>query len=149
VDQIRGLAAYGRTPLVIYLATLTGIVVTNLLTGVLIGVGLSVAHLIYTLVHLKIDLGISGDKRRADLRLQGSATFLSLHRLGATLERVPRGADLHVHIDRLQHIDHACLDALHDWQKQHEKFGSSLVVEWEDLVARYSGPAPAPQRPLR
>jgi len=147
VNQIRSLAAYGRMPLAIYFATLAGIVVTNLLTGVLIGVGLSVANLIYTLTHLKIELRVSADRKRADLRLQGSATFLSLHRLGAALECVPRGADLHVHIDRLQHIDHACLDALHDWQKQHEKSGSSLVVQWQDLVARYGGSAPAPQEP--
>lgn len=148
VDQIRSLAAYGRMPLAIYFATLAGIVVTNLLTGVLIGVGLSIAHLVYTLTHLKIDLSLSEDKKRADLRLEGSATFLSLPRFGATLERVPRGAELHVHIERLQHIDHACLDALHDWQKQHEKFGSALVVEWQDLVARYGGPAPLPPRPV-
>lgn len=148
VAQIRSLAAYGRMPLIIYFATLIGIVVTNLLTGVLIGVGFSLAHLIYTLTHLKIELNFSEDKRRADLRLEGSATFLSLPRFGAALERIPRGAELHVHIERLQHIDHACLDALHDWQKQQEKFGSSLVVEWQDLVARYGGPAPAPHRPV-
>jgi len=146
VEQIRSLAAYGRMPLAIYFVTLAGIVVTNLLTGVLIGVGLSIAHLVYTLTHLKIDLSISDDKKRADLRLEGSATFLSLPRFCATLELVPKGAELHVHIEGLQHIDHACLDALHDWQKQHEKFGSLLVVEWQDLVARYGNSAPAPSK---
>jgi len=148
VGQIRSLASYGRMPVAIYFSTLAGIVATDLLTGVLIGVGLSVANLIYTLAHLKIDLSFSEDTHRADLRLEGSATFLSLPRFGATLERVPTGTALHVHVDRLQHIDHACLEALHDWQKQHEKSGSSLVVEWRDLVARYGGPAPPPpQRP--
>jgi MFS superfamily sulfate permease-like transporter len=149
VGQIRSLAAYGRMPLVIYFATLLGIVVTNLLTGVLIGVGLSVAHLIYSLAHLKIDLRIAADQKRTDLWLEGSATFLSLPRLGATLERVPEGVELHVHIERLQHIDHACLDALHDWQRQHAQCGSSMVVEWQDLVTRYGGPAPAPDKPVK
>jgi len=142
VAHMRSLAGYGKMPLAIYFATVTGIVVTNLLTGVMIGVGLSLMRLVYSLTHLEIDLEISSDRARADLRLKGSATFLSLHRFGAVLETVPRGAQLHVHIENLQHIDHACLDALHDWQKQQEKFGSTMVVEWADLVARYGGPAP-------
>jgi MFS superfamily sulfate permease-like transporter len=141
--HIRSLAVYGKVPLAIYFATLSGIVVTNLLTGVMIGVGLSLVRLIYSLTHLNVKLDISADQTRADLHLEGSATFLALHRIGAVLEAVPRGAELHVHIDRLQHIDHACLDALHDWQKQHEKFSSSMVVEWDDLVARSGGPAPS------
>lgn len=69
----------------IYFATLVGIVVTNLLTGVVIGVGLSLARLVYSLTHLGIKLKVSGDQLRADLRLEGSATFLALHRLGAVL----------------------------------------------------------------
>ena len=143
VANMRSLAVYGKAPLAIYFATLIGIVVTNLLTGVMIGIGLSLVRLVYSITHLNIKLEISGDKSRADLRLEGSATFLALHRFGAVLETVPRGAQLHVHIDKLQHIDHACLDALHDWQKQQEKFGSSMVVEWDDLVARSGGPAPS------
>ena len=149
VSNIRSLAGYGKVPVAIYFATLVGIVVTNLLTGVMIGVGLSLVQLVYSLTHLGIKLEIGGDPSRADLRLEGSATFLQLHRLGAVLETVPRGAQLHVHIDKLQHIDHACLDALHDWQKQQEKFGSSMVVEWDDLVARSGGPAPSLAGPAK
>ena len=66
--------------------------------------------------------------------------FNSMCRVGDRTQRC-QVARLHPH--KLQHIDHACLDALHDWQKQQEKFGSSMVVEWEDLVARYGGPAPS------
>jgi MFS superfamily sulfate permease-like transporter len=142
IAHMRSLAAYGKVPLAIYFATLIGIVVTNLLTGVMIGVGLSLIRLIYSLTHLSIKLDVNEQQKRADLYLEGAATFLALHRLGAVLETVPRGAELHVHIHKLQHIDHACLDALHDWQKQQEKFGSSMVVEWDELVARYGGPAP-------
>ena len=149
VANMRNLAAFGKVPVAIYFATLIGIVVTNLLTGVMIGVGLSLVRLVYSITHLNIKLEISADQSRADLRLEGSATFLALHRFGAVLETVPRGAQLHVHIDKLQHIDHACLDALHDWQKQQEKFGSSMVVEWDDLVARSGGPAPSLAGPAK
>jgi MFS superfamily sulfate permease-like transporter len=140
IDNIRELAKYGRVPIAIYAATLTGIVVTDLLTGVLIGVGLTVVRLLYSLTHSQMRLEVDGARKRADLSLEGAATFLALPRMAALLDTVPAGVELHVHIERLQHIDHACLDALHAWQKQQEKMGGSLVVEWEDLVARHRDP---------
>ena len=142
VGQIKAIYAYGKVPLAIYFATLIGIVCTNLLTGVMIGVGLSLARLVYSLTHLNLELAVSADKSRADLVMKGSATFLALHRVAAMLETIPTGTELHLHIDMLQHIDHACLDALHAWQKQNEKFGATMVVEWDDLLARHGGPAP-------
>ena len=139
VANIRELAKYGRVPIGIYGATLIGIVVTDLLTGVLIGVGLSVARLIYSLTHAEIALEIDPARNRAQLGLEGAVTFLALPRLAALLEAVPAGAELHVHILKLQHIDHACLDALYAWQAQHDKLGSKMFVEWDHLMAKHAG----------
>jgi MFS superfamily sulfate permease-like transporter len=136
-DNIRALAKFGRVPVAIYFATLTGIVVTDLLTGVIIGVVLTLIRLIHSVTHIEMRMEFNENQNRADLFLEGSATFLTLPRLAAHLDKIPRGAELHVHVDRLLHIDHACMDALHGWEKRNEQFGSTLVVEWEDLVARY------------
>lgn len=139
IDNIRSLRKYGNAALGIYAATLVGIVATDLLTGVLIGIGLSVVRLIYTLTHSDIELEVSEDGKRADLRLEGAVTFFALPRLAALLDRVPTPIELHIHLEKLQHIDHACLDAIHAWGQQHERSGSTLAVEWEDLVKKYSG----------
>lgn len=139
VDNIRALARYGRPVVAIYVATVVGIVVTDLLTGVLIGIGLSILRLIYSLTHNKMSLEVSPDGKRADLHLEGAATFFALPRLAALLDTVPAGAALHVHLERLQHIDHACMDALHAWKQQNEPVGSTLVVAWDDLICRSSG----------
>ncbi len=139
VDNIRELAKYGRVPIGIYFATLVGIVATDLLTGVLIGVGLSVVRLIYSLTHAEILLEIDPTRNRAELNLEGSVTFLALPRLAAQLDTIPAGSELHVHILKLQHIDHACMDALYAWQKQHEKLGSKMFMEWDDLMAKHHG----------
>lgn len=139
VASIRALAKYGRVPVAIYSATLIGIVATDLLTGVLIGVGLSVLRLIYSLTHATIKLKINPTCPRADLYLEGSATFLALPRLAAQLDSIPPGSELHVHILRLQYIDHACMDCLHAWQSQHEKLGSAMIVEWDHLMAKHHG----------
>ena len=50
------------------------------------------------------------------------------------------GGDLQGIIDHLDYIDHACLDLLINWQKQHEATGGSLVIDWESLHARFRAP---------
>lgn len=137
IDNIRELAKYGRVPIAIYFATLIGIVVTDLLTGVMLGVGLSVARLIYSLTHAEILLEMNASHNQAELVLAGSVTFLALPQLAAKLDTIPAGTELHVRLSKLQHIDHACLDALYAWQKQHEKLGSKIVVEWDHLLERH------------
>ena len=42
-----------------------------------------------------------------------------------------------MYIEGLSHIDHACLDLLMKWEKQHEGTGGSLVIDWEILTAKF------------
>ncbi len=133
--HIRKLREYGWVPLAIYGVTLVGIVATDLLTGVLLGVGLSVARLIYNLTHLDLDVKKLGNE--VHMTLSGSATFVALPKLAAALDEVPRGAELHVHVEHLTHIDHACLDAFRNWEAQGEESGSRLIIEWHELAHKY------------
>jgi MFS superfamily sulfate permease-like transporter len=110
-------------------------VVADLLTGVLVGIALAAIKLLYTFSHLDVDLEIRPGKRKAVLHLQGAATFIGLPRLAARLSDVPQDAELHVHFDHLDYIDHACLDLLMTWAKQHEANGGKLVIDWESLHA--------------
>ena len=108
---------------------------TDLLTGVLVGIGLSVLKLLYTFSHLDVRLEDDPDGGRTVLYLEGAATFIRLPKLAAALETVPPNAELHVHFEQLSYIDHACLDLLMNWEKQHEATGGSLVIDWESLTA--------------
>jgi len=137
VDNLRNLAAYGRLPLVIYGATVAGIVGIDLLTGVLLGIALSVAKLLYQMSHLHLRFDWNAESRRADLHLEGAATFLRLPALADILDQLPAGTELHLHFDRLTYIDHACMDLLANWDRQNREKGSQLVVEWDDLATRY------------
>jgi len=71
------------------------------------------------------------------LQLLGSATFLRLPNLARALDEVERGSELHIHLDRLAYIDHACFDLINDWSKQHEKSGGKLCIDWELLQSRF------------
>lgn len=140
-EHVRKLAAYGRVPLAIYAATVIGIVTTDLLKGVLLGLALSIIRLIYEMTHLRITVE-RPNEGRVDLRLEGSATFVRLPALADALDSVPRGVELHVHLEKLNYIDHACLELFGEWEEKNKVHGSRLVVEWEELVGRYRRPNP-------
>ncbi|MGF1462378.1 MAG: SulP family inorganic anion transporter [Maricaulaceae bacterium] len=138
ITRIRKIAEYGKTELGIYLATLGGIVAVDLLTGVILGFALATVKLIYSLSQMSIRVEHAPDGPRTDIFLEGSATFFSIPKLGAALETVAPGSEVHVHFEHLGHIDHACLDMLSAWERQHKTTGGALVIEWRDLVGKYA-----------
>jgi MFS superfamily sulfate permease-like transporter len=138
IGQIRKIAEFGKQELVIYFATLIGVVAIDLLTGVVLGFVLATLKLVYTFSHLKIDTTHDEARNRLDVWMTGSATFFSIPQLSHTLETAPRGAEVHIHVEQLDYIDHACLEMLSSWESQHRSTGGSLTVEWNDLVERYS-----------
>jgi MFS superfamily sulfate permease-like transporter len=137
---VRELRKYGKSEVLIYFATMIAIVVFDLLTGVIVGFGLSILKLLATFSHLRVWIEDEPRKQRTALFLEGAATFLRLPRLATQLEAVPAGRELHVHFEQLAYIDHACLDLLINWGKQHSATGGSLVIDWESLTARFRQP---------
>jgi ABC-type transporter Mla MlaB component len=49
------------------------------------------------------------------------------------LEKVPQGVELQVNLNHLKYLDHACLELLQNWQKQHEQTGGRLITDWGQL----------------
>jgi len=137
VKAIKDLWKFGKGEVVIYAVTLVTIVAADLLTGVLAGIALAAAKLLYTISHLRTELKTTHAGRQAVLKLHGSATFLRLPKLADQLERVPRGTSLHVDFEHLDYIDHACIDLLMNWAKQHESDGGRLTIDWDSLHARF------------
>lgn len=137
VENIRKLQQYGRFPLVIYFVTLAGVVAIDLLTGVLLGIGLTTARVLYKVSRLNLHLEQDKPNQRIDLYLEGAATFIQLPKLSSTLEQIPSGTALHLHMEKLAYIDHSCLDLFSSWEKQQKQAGSSLVVQWDGLNERY------------
>ena len=121
----------------IYFATIVMIVATNLLTGVLTGLGLSLLKLLYSFSHLDVRIEEKPAENRTDIFLKGSATLIRLPLLAAELEKLKPNTHIHVHIGELDYIDHACIDLLTNWDKQHRATGGSLEIEWEGLADKY------------
>lgn len=138
---VKTLARYGRGEVAIYFVTVLTIVAADLLTGVVVGIGLAALKLLYTFSYLDITVQDHPNEKRMDIQLTGTATFVKLPKLAAALEQVPRGRKLHIHLENLSYIDHACLDLLMNWEKQHEALGGTLAIDWDNLTARVHGPA--------
>jgi len=134
------LKRYGRAPLVVYAVTALTIVGTDLLTGVLVGFILSLIQLAVTSSRLKISVVYDlEDANQAELRMAGVATFLKVPKLSRALDKVKPGTTLHVPLDNLRYIDHACMELLEDWQRSHQADGCTLVIGHWALKRRLEG----------
>jgi MFS superfamily sulfate permease-like transporter len=134
---VRELRPYGKREVAIYFATIIGIVATNLLVGVMIGFGLALLKLLYTFAHLEVRLHTEPATNTTTVTLSGSATFVKLPQLAAVLESLPSGANVKLDITHLSYIDHACLDLIANWRKQHEARDGQVELPWDDLQRRY------------
>jgi len=130
---IRELRKFGRGEVFVYTATLGTVVAVDMLTGIIVGIAITSVRLLYRLSHLHIDVEEFPTASHTVLRLKGSATFVSLPKLAAALEKIPNSTELHVEFEQLDYIDHACLDLLINWEKQHTASGGSLVIDWNTL----------------
>jgi len=125
-----------RGEFAIYLITLVTIVLVDLLTGVITGIVLSAMKLLFAFSHLDIEREDAGDNA-VELKLRGAATFIRLPILAQTLASIPPNTELRVDFDELAYIDHACLELLLNWEKQHAATGGTLAIDWGKLRAKF------------
>jgi len=134
-----------RAEAAVYVVTLAGVVGLDLLTGIMLGIGLAFARLLYTFSHLEIRVDEDKESGAVEIRLEGAATFIRLPQLAAVLERLPANAHVQAHLDRLTYIDHACMDLLVNWEAQHKSAGGELLLDWgalHGLFQRHAWRAP-------
>lgn len=142
---IRELWKESRGEGAICVAVAVTVVSVDLLAGVMLGVGLSVVKLVYTFSRLRVRRRGDPASGRMTLVLEGSATFIRLPKLAAALETIPPGTVLHVDFKGLSYIDHACLQLLTGWEKQHEATGGRVILDWDTLRARFYTARPRPR----
>jgi MFS superfamily sulfate permease-like transporter len=140
--HVRELLHAGRGEAVIYFVTLVAIVATDLLTGVLIGVGLSAARLLHRLSRFEAEKTASADGKVLNVHLRGCCNFLNLPKVAELLETIPPDVDVHLHVDELDTIDHACLNLIDQWEQQREGQGGMLHIDWGAIDSRFRGAEP-------
>jgi MFS superfamily sulfate permease-like transporter len=150
--DFRGLARLwreDRSEAAIFLVTIGLIVVEDLLVGVVTGLILSALKLLIRFSYLETRVE-GGGQEPLRVKLIGAATFLRLPVLASRLENLPPGSEVHVDLKELTYIDHACLELLMGWTKQHTASGGEVVIDWNHLQSfhhRKEGLPSSPQPP--
>ena len=55
------------------------------------------------------------------------------------LDTVDQTSEIHVHLEHLAYIDHACFTALSEWGERCQAKGGTMVLEWDELTQKSQG----------
>lgn len=124
LNHIRQVREHGD--LWVYLVTLAGVVVIDLLSGVLLGIALSLAVMLRRTIWSGIHAEGEDDQRR--VVIEGVLTFLSVPRLSKVLGSLPQGGTVTLELV-VDYLDHAAFDTLADWQQAYERAGGTVSVD--------------------
>lgn len=137
LDHVRHLLhVHGRLPAAIWLVTFLLVVATDLLTGVLVGLALSLLELLPYRRNLKLEVSEQHADEVTHVTLRGTATFLSLSRLNHVLEKVPNDRSVRLDLGSLQGIDHTTAQSLSEWLARRRKSGAAVELTGADDWAR-------------
>ena len=109
----------------VYLIALTAVVVLGLFEGVLAGFVCALVLAIWRLTHAHVRA--LPDESRWHVTADGSLTFLAVPKLVRALTAVPAGTAVTVELNT-DFMDHAAINALHDWSTGHERGGGTVEV---------------------
>lgn len=118
----------GRTgDLLVYVATIVGVVALNLLEGVGIGVALSIVILLWRVVNASVHAEELGPNRWRVV-IEGTCSFLSTPRLVGVLQSIPEDVDVIVELE-VDYLDRHAFQALEDWRARHQARGRQVTIE--------------------
>jgi MFS superfamily sulfate permease-like transporter len=119
---------YGFLPALIWGATLVTVVAKDLLTGVLVGLALSMLELIPHAKTLRLKVDERHGEEESAIALDGAATFVTLPKLTKALDAVPHGRSVTLDVQRLSAIDHTSAEMLNDWLQRRRAAGSRVEL---------------------
>lgn len=125
---------YGLLPAATWAVTFALVVTTDLLTGVLAGLALSLLELIPHRRNLSLKVEEAHDGEESRVALHGSATFVSLTRLTTVLERIPNERPVHIDLHRLTGIDHTSAEMVREWLARRNGAGKPAQLSGPDAV---------------
>jgi MFS superfamily sulfate permease-like transporter len=121
--------AHGFLPALIWAATLVTVVGVDLLTGVLVGIGLSMIELLPHWRRLRLKVHSSEEEAHHAIRLDGTATFVTLPKLSDALDQAPPAEPVRLDVSKLKAMDHTAGELLRDWLDRRKASGSPVQVD--------------------
>jgi MFS superfamily sulfate permease-like transporter len=141
----------GREQLIIFVSTIVGVLATDLLIGIAIGIGVKVAiHIIHgapmlSLFRLQVDVQRS-DKDGPKVAVKDSAVFTTWIGLKKILERFKGESVVVVDLSDALLVDHTVMQKLHEMESEFKETGSRLVIGGLEQHRRLSNHPTAARR---
>ncbi len=130
---------YGLLPAAIWATTFALVVTTDLLTGVMVGLLLSLLELIPHARSLKLKVAEVHEEERTRIVVDGAATFVGLARLTDALERAPHDRLVKLDLHRVKGIDHTTAEMIREWLARRRSAGHAVDLVGSDrIVARFA-----------
>lgn len=135
LDDVRHLLhQYGPLPAAIWAVTFLLVISTDLLTGVIAGLLLSLVELIPHRRGLNLRVARDHDGEETEVRLHGAATFLGLVRLNSTLDAIPDHHHVRLDLNAVHGIDHTTAQTLREWLARRRSRGARVELAGTDRV---------------
>ncbi|WEK48410.1 MAG: SulP family inorganic anion transporter [Candidatus Andeanibacterium colombiense] len=120
---------YGPLPAAVWAVTFVMVVATDLLTGVLVGLALSLLELAPYFRNHKLHLSREDTDEVAELQVSGAATCVNLPRLAKHLDEVPDDRRrVRIRFKDIVCLDHTCAELIGEWVARKRKRG--VTVEY-------------------
>ena len=124
-EHIRATRSHGE--LVVYLGTVAGVLLMNLLEGVVIGLVLAGLVMLRRAVRARARIVEPDGAAPWRVIVEGTLSFLSVPALSRTLATVPGGAPVRLELV-IDYLDHAAFDHLDAWTARQRASGADVVV---------------------
>ncbi|GAA3612641.1 SulP family inorganic anion transporter [Kineosporia mesophila] len=113
----------------VWVATLAGVLLLNLLEGVVVGLVVALGFAARRSILAKVEVVPPADDPDGTWRvvLAGTVTFVSLPTLARRLSAVPAGAPVKVELE-VDYLDQAASEHLLDWVEEHRRGGGPVSV---------------------
>jgi carbonic anhydrase len=124
IGQIKEVLRHGDLP--VYLVTLAGSVAVNLLTGIAVGIVLSLIMMLRRSMWSGVHIEREEDRSR--VVVEGTLTFLSVPRLSKMLTTIEAKGTVVLELV-VDYMDHAAFESLLSWQQSYERGGGTVIVD--------------------
>ncbi|MGC5027911.1 SulP family inorganic anion transporter [Tsukamurella sp. DT100] len=136
--------AHRTGDLTVYGVTIAGVLFLNLLEGVLAGLVVAIALVLWRVARASID-ATPDSNGRWHVAIDGSLSFFSLPRLSRVLTSVPPGADVAVELT-VDFLDHASAEEITEWARRYRAEGGTVTIDDLGIAALHAAGTRTPQR---
>jgi len=123
---------YGPLPAAVWAVTFVMVVVTDLLTGVLVGLALSMLELAPYFRNLKLKLQHNDRGDHEEVEVSGAATCVNLPRLARQLDDLPEGRKVRIRFKDVAVLDHTCAEMIKEWVTRRKRQGGEVEYVLDD-----------------